>query len=84
MCKYCKHTYVDKKIGERSNNIKNITTIRDGYHVLSLDIYTYRTDDGDTTNELILENLIRLNDGLHTVAQKNISINYCPFCGEKL
>ena len=86
MCKYCKFTYVDEEIGERSNKVKRITKIRyDDHRFIEVQLYRYRVDDGSySNNALILDDVIKLKDGLHTVEEHPIKINYCPFCGEKL
>ena len=84
MCKYCKFTYVSKTIGERSNEVKRIARVREGHRVLDLNMHRYRTDDGHSLNELILDDQVDLENGLHTVWDKHIEIKYCPFCGEKL
>lgn len=86
MCKYCEFTYVDEEIGERSNEVKRITEIRiDDRRFIEVQLNRYRVDDGSySNNELILDDVIKLKNGLHTVDERHIKINYCPFCGEKL
>lgn len=84
MCKYCELMYVNDYNGEKSNNIKNINRIREGHHVLDLNLFRYQDGDGCNTNELILEELIELHNGVYTVKEEHIEIKYCPFCGEKL
>lgn len=34
MCKYCDFTYVSEDVGEKSNDIKRITRIKDGSQIL--------------------------------------------------
>lgn len=86
MCKYCEFTYVDEEIGERSNEAKRITEIRiDERRFIEVQLNRYRVDDGNrSSNSLILDDAIKLRDGIHTVEEHHIRINYCPFCGEKL
>lgn len=86
MCKYCEFTYVDEEIGERSNEVKRITEIRiDDRRFIEVQLNRYRVDDGSySNNELILDDVIKLKNGLHTVDERHIKISYCPFCGEKL
>lgn len=83
MCKYCEFTYVDKINGEMSNDVKLITSIQHGCYVLDLSIFRYRVNDR-IANSLIMNNAVELRDGLHTVEERHIRINYCPFCGEEL
>lgn len=86
MCKYCEFTYVNEEIGERSNENKDIDYFEEGPHILCLSMNRYDDGDGYPINELILEHMVELQHttGLHTVVDKHIPINYCPFCGEKL
>ena len=84
MCKYCEFTYVDKNNGEMSNDVKRITRIRNGSYVLDLFIHRYYNGNDCRENELILDSAVELCDGLHTVEERHIKINYCPFCGGEL
>ena len=82
MCKYCKFTYID--LDEKSNDVKRIKRIRYGKYVTDVSINRYQCDDNPTINELIIDDAVELRDGLYTVNETHIKINYCPFCGEKL
>lgn len=83
MCKYCEWTeetsterYVDITIGE----------INDGADTYSLELSRYETFTGEPTkrNSLYLYHVIDTGRFDAIVQQKEIPIQYCPFCGEKL
>lgn len=85
MCKYCEFTYVDEDTGEKSNDVKTIKRIKEGHcYYTDLNINRYQDGDGYYRNELIIDNMVKLGDGLHTVHEEHIDIKYCPFCGEEL
>ncbi len=83
MCKYCK---LKPGIpGEWTNEVELIGRLKEGRTSFEVNMNRYVLDDEDYHNgELILEQCVKLSDGIHTVQQKIITIKYCPFCGEKL
>ena len=85
MCKYCKMELLDENLGERCNNNKVIMEIKDGSQIIKTNLYRCVTDDGsENCNILILDLDVQLPSGVYSVKSKEISIKYCPFCGEKL
>ena len=83
MCKYCE--LKRDVLNTWTNEVQNIYTLREGNVSYECNLNRYVDYDEDIHNgELILEEGVRLSDGLHTVQQKIIPIKYCPFCGEKL
>jgi hypothetical protein len=84
MCKYCK--LEQGSPGERLNDIPTIGTIKDGSTIITLGLWRYIDEDNykNRTRALLIQENVKSTDGLHTVAEKAIEINYCPFCGEKL
>lgn len=83
MCKYCKMN--PGVPGEWTNEAQTIGCVKDGSTVFTAMLNRYVDEGSDyRANELVLDQSVRMSDGLHTVQQKIIHIKYCPFCGEKL
>ena len=83
MCKYCE--LKPGVPGEWTNENQDIDCLEEGHTLFVATLNRYVLDDEDYhQGELILSQEVSLSDGLHTVQQKIIPINYCPFCGEKL
>lgn len=84
MCKFCK---LEQGVpGERYNEIPTVGVLKDGHTIVELKLWRYIDEDDykGRTRALLMEQSVKLSDGLHTVMQKKIDIKYCPFCGEKL
>ena len=85
MCKYCKMKTLNADVGEMSNNDKTIVLVKDGCQTFAVSLYRYKGGHSDEQiNLLIAEELLDYGEGLVGVAYKEVSIKYCPFCGEEL
>lgn len=84
MCEFCnKH---DLGTGELSNEFVRVEEIKDGSLRLGLSIFTYSiVDEECNKNLLVLQYKVDSSiDGPCLIAEKDIPIKYCPFCGEEL
>lgn len=86
MCKYCKFTY---SIGDRERSaLKNLMTHRDGVDRFTLDLFrtVVTEDDNSESREAVLAFVqdIKIGARYEEVTRKEITIKYCPFCGEEL
>ena len=91
MCKYCDVVFLNQRenLVEQSNTVVDLMTLDEGHSRFSLQLNRYfvTTDNRSEnvrTNDLILEQSVRIDNGIYTVQEARIGIKYCPFCGERL
>lgn len=85
MCKYCKLKTLNKSVGEKTNESKQILKLMDGSQSFNLYLNRYVVEaDGIHRAELSLELCANTEAGQIFVKDKSVNIKYCPFCGEEL